>query len=125
MMNRLDVQLEPITLAKKLREILSLYEFSGLELSYEDEPWPEGQVAVDPFRFEQVVENIMRNAEKYAPGPLDINMYQTADSISIVFRDYGPGIADQDIPFIFDKFYQGVDVRAIEGPVWACISYMN
>ncbi|HHU53683.1 MAG TPA: HAMP domain-containing histidine kinase [Clostridiaceae bacterium] len=115
MMNRLDVQLEPITLAKKLREILSLYEFSGLELSYEDEPWPEGQVAVDPFRFEQVVENIMRNAEKYAPGPLDINMYQTADSISIVFRDYGPGIADRDIPFIFDKFYRGVDVRAIEG----------
>jgi signal transduction histidine kinase len=115
MMNRLDVQLEPIALAAKLREILSIYEFSGLELRYQDEPWPEGQVEVDPFRFEQVVENIMRNAEKYAPGPLDIRMYRTSDSIGLVFRDYGPGISDRDIPFIFDKFYRGANVRAIEG----------
>ncbi|MGB4609193.1 MAG: HAMP domain-containing sensor histidine kinase [Saccharofermentanales bacterium] len=115
MMNRLDVQLEPIALAAKLREILSIYEFSGLELRYQDEPWPEGQVEVDPFRFEQVVENIMRNAEKYAPGPLDIRMYHTSDSIGLVFRDYGPGISDRDIPFIFDKFYRGANVRAIEG----------
>lgn len=115
MMNRLDVQLEPIVLATKLREILSIYEFSGLELRYLDDPWPEGQAEVDPFRFEQIIENIMRNAEKYAPGPVDIRMYQTSDSLGIVFRDYGPGIADRDIPFIFDKFYRGMNVRAVEG----------
>lgn len=115
MMNRLDVRPEPLALAKKLREILSLYEFSGLELRYHDEPWPEGQVEADPFRFEQVVENIIRNAEKYAPGPLDIRMYETSDSLGLVFRDYGPGIPDRDLPFIFDKFYRGTNVRAVEG----------
>ncbi len=115
MMNRLDVHPEPLALARKLREILSLYEFSGLALRYLDEPWPEGQVEADPFRFEQVVENIIRNAEKYAPGPLDIRMYETSDAIGLAFRDYGPGIPDRDLPFIFDKFYRGTNVRAVEG----------
>ena len=36
-------------------------------------------------------------------------------NVEIHFRDYGTGIADEDMPFIFDKFYRGKNSSGEQG----------
>ena len=61
----------------------------------------------DPSRLAQVFENLINNATKYAPkSNIDISIEQTPDQTFLYFKDYGPGIAEEHQPFIFDRFYR-------------------
>lgn len=64
-------------------------------------------VNADRNRLAQIMGNIITNAAKYAKTKVDVRITRTADEVSIHFRDYGNGIPDEDIPFIFGKFYRG------------------
>lgn len=64
-------------------------------------------VNADQNRLLQITENLINNARKYAKTQIDVSLTHTDDSIEIRFRDYGSGIPDKDMPFIFDKFYRG------------------
>lgn len=61
---------------------------------------------VDEFRVGQVLENLISNAEKYTGSY--IKLYTTSDEhyYNIFVEDDGIGIAKDDLPFIFDYFYQ-------------------
>lgn len=62
----------------------------------------------DAGRIEQVLENIISNARKYAKdSKIDIRTEETEDIYRIDIRDHGAGIPSEDIPFIWDKFYRG------------------
>ncbi len=69
----------------------------------------EGAVFVmaDANRLTQVLENLINNARKYAKTEIDITMAQQDGQALICVRDHGNGIPDEDVPFIFDKFYRG------------------
>lgn len=64
-------------------------------------------VSADKNRLTQIAENLINNARKYAKSDIDINIVLTDGDAEIHFRDYGAGIHDEDMPFIFDKFYRG------------------
>ncbi len=64
-------------------------------------------VSIDRNRMLQITENLINNARKYAKTAIDIAITTEDDMVKIHFHDYGEGIADEDIPFIFDKFYRG------------------
>lgn len=64
-------------------------------------------VTADKNRITQITENLINNARKYAHSEIDIYFTQSDEYVSIHFRDYGKGIPDADMPFIFDKFYRG------------------
>ena len=64
-------------------------------------------VYADKKRLTQIVENIVNNARKYAKSHIDVSIIRSDGSVEIHFRDYGGGIPDEDMPFIFDKFYRG------------------
>ncbi|MBR3900171.1 MAG: HAMP domain-containing histidine kinase [Ruminococcus sp.] len=65
------------------------------------------EVNVDRSRLTQVFENIVSNAAKYAKTDVEISAAKIEKGVEIVFRDFGKGIPDEEIPFIFDKFYRG------------------
>lgn len=67
------------------------------------------KVNADRSRLSQVFENIVSNALKYAKTDVEISVSKTEKGAEIVFRDFGKGIPDEEIPFIFDKFYRGRD----------------
>ena len=71
-------------------------------------------VNADPKRLLQVFENLKNNAEKYAKTNIEISL-ETGDGVKIHFRDFGPGIPDEDIPFITGKFYRGRNVGDEKG----------
>lgn len=78
-------------------------------------PQFEVLVSVDKNRLTQIIENLINNSRKYAKTPIDIHLTRSEDSVSIHFTDYGPGIPDSDMPFIFDKFYRGKNAGKEQG----------
>lgn len=64
-------------------------------------------VAADPNRLLQVLENLVNNARKYAGTEIEVGLRRAEDGVELWVRDYGAGILDEDMPFIFDKFYRG------------------
>lgn len=63
----------------------------------------------DAGRIDQVVRNLLQNAVKYAPPgcPIEVNASREDGMVVVAVRDHGPGIADEDLPFVFDRFRRG------------------
>ncbi len=62
----------------------------------------------DPVRMGQVVTNILMNAMKYAPGPIEVAVDADALTARLAVRDRGPGIAPHDQERIFRPFERAV-----------------
>lgn len=63
---------------------------------------------IDPERFQQVVMNILDNAQKhsYVGTEISIDVEQTTKQIIMTITDEGEGIPEQDLPHIFDRLYR-------------------
>lgn len=72
-------------------------------------------VFADKNRLTQISENLINNARKYAKSDIDITLFISHDFAEVSFRDYGTGIPDEDMPFIFDKFYRGKNCGKEQG----------
>jgi two-component system sensor histidine kinase MprB len=64
-------------------------------------------------RLERAVDNVLDNAIKWSPpgGTVDIRLVD--DTLTV--RDHGPGIAEADLPHVFDRFYRAAAARALPG----------
>lgn len=75
----------------------------------------EATVLADKNRLIQIIENLINNGRKYAKSPMDIFLVTSGEMVEIHVRDYGTGIPDEDMPFIFDKFYRGKNCGREQG----------
>lgn len=68
---------------------------------------------VDLPRVRQVIDNLLGNAVKYGNGDgrIDVGCTDDGDHVWIAVRDDGPGIAAEDIPRLFERFYRSERVR--------------
>lgn len=73
------------------------------------------EINADRNRLTQVFENIVSNAAKYAKTDVEISVAKTKKDAEITFRDFGKGIPEEEIPFIFDKFYRGSRIEKENG----------
>lgn len=71
--------------------------------------WILGQ----PDRISRAVGNLLDNALKWSPpdGVVEVGCYGGV----LTVRDHGPGIAPEDLPHVFDRFYRAAGARALPG----------
>ena len=71
----------------------------------------------DPVRVGQVVANLVGNAIKFTPrgGRIGVDVAGTADGARIVVEDTGVGIAPDELPRVFDRFYRGTRANEARG----------
>jgi two-component system sensor histidine kinase MprB len=67
----------------------------------------------DPALLERAVSNLVDNAVKWSPpgGPVEV----TVRAGEVVVADRGPGVAEHDLPHVFDRFYRAAAARAKPG----------
>lgn len=71
---------------------------------------PDSLVAlVDEKRIRQVLDNLLSNAVKYsnAGGSISLTLRRTDETLELTVSDTGIGIAEDDVPRVFDRFFRG------------------
>ncbi len=74
-------------------------------------------IRADGVLLEQVLVNLIDNAMKYSSlgSTIIVTAAQEEDNMRITVMDSGPGIPQEDLPFIFDKFYRAKHPQKIAG----------
>lgn len=77
----------------------------------------EGTVLIDADRVTQVLNNLLDNALRHTPagGTISAGVRRQGAEIVLFVRDSGPGIASQDLPHLFERFYRGDKSRQRHG----------
>jgi len=90
----------------------ALAESRGVQLSLNaDEGLPE--VDVDPDRIAQVFHNLLSNALRYTPqgGIVSLLAWAKGDMVTFSVSDSGPGIPQDELSRVFERFYRGDPAR--------------
>ncbi|WNS46326.1 HAMP domain-containing sensor histidine kinase [Paenibacillus sp. MMS20-IR301] len=70
---------------------------------------PNVLIRVDPVRIEQLLSNLIANALKHtaAGDTIRVDIIREHDQLKLTVSDTGEGILEQDMPFIFERYFQG------------------
>jgi two-component system, OmpR family, sensor histidine kinase MprB len=105
---------EPVRLDQLVRDAVALQNTHGRarDVTFElqaDPCWVEGHAD----RLSRAVGNLLDNARKWSPPGRSVEV-ECHDG-TVVVHDRGPGIADEDLPHIFDRFYRSSAARGLPG----------
>ncbi|MFZ3469689.1 sensor histidine kinase [Streptomyces sp. 4.24] len=74
-------------------------------------------VAGVPARLSRLLGNLLDNAAKFSPGgaEVEVGLRVSGGRAEVTVRDHGPGIAQADLPYVFDRFYRAGAARSLPG----------
>ena len=110
---RFTLRIEQVDLQAEFEDAIftyrELFRQEGIELHYvpgDDELPP---IPGDPERLKQVFCNVLDNAAKHggAGGRIDASIALEDGEQVIRIRDYGPGVPEEELPYVKQKFYKG------------------
>jgi signal transduction histidine kinase len=115
----LQLQKEPTDLALLISETVASFRAQANEagVTLDADIAPSVPVLnLDPARIRQVLENLITNALRYTPNGGKIRVQCSVNtslskSVAVTVSDTGKGIAPDELPHIFDRFYKSRDSR--------------
>jgi signal transduction histidine kinase len=114
---QLDLLMTDVDVSSLLRGVVegarAMADDRGIDISLD---LPVGEVVVrgDVDRLRQVLGNLISNALRYTPpgGQVTLRAWREGEEVSISVQDSGPGMAADDLPRVFDRFYRTDAARA-------------
>jgi two-component system sensor histidine kinase MprB len=73
----------------------------------------ESSVHGVPATIERAVANLLDNAAKWSPSGGEVEVAVKNEQVTV--RDHGPGIEEEDLPYVFDRFYRASSARGLPG----------
>ena len=104
------IQVEPVEESTELIEAYfrNMKNYGRIIL---DSSIPRCLVYMDRLRMEQVIDNVIGNSHKYAGTDIHVSFEEVQDVggtfIRIRISDNGPGVDEEDLPLITEKYYRG------------------
>ncbi|WP_312474410.1 ATP-binding protein [Neobacillus sp.] len=112
----LQLSFEDIDLSPFINRII--HKFQGLAKDNEIQLNAEiedgiSSVSFDPDRIEQVLTNLIDNAIRHTPKGGSVRLKATSEDMGIRLevKDSGSGIPEEDLPFVFERFYKADKAR--------------
>lgn len=76
---------------------------------------PPCMILIDPLRMQQVIDNVISNSYKYAGTKVAVQSKINKDYLELHIIDFGPGISEEELPLLFNKYYRGKNVQGKNG----------
>ncbi|MFW5878415.1 MAG: PAS domain-containing sensor histidine kinase, partial [Myxococcota bacterium] len=115
---KLSLELRPISLASYLDTLLERSDVMvEMERVRTDVPEDLRAVSADPDRLDRILMNLVSNALKYSPPqePVVVAARRQGEEVVVSVIDRGAGVAPEDLPHIFDRFYRARGARKVQG----------
>jgi signal transduction histidine kinase len=112
----LPLRFQPLRLDAVIRDVITRIRVRHRDLDVSMDLKYIPPIQGDGVRLAQVFDNLFTNAIKYAPNaPIVVLLEQVGESVIVSFVDRGPGIPQESIPFIFDRFYRVRSEKSVTG----------
>jgi two-component system sensor histidine kinase MprB len=110
--NEPSFDVEPVQLDQLVADLVERSERHVADRHFELHSEPSFVVGI-PTRIERAVSNLLDNAAKWSPpgGTIEVMV----EGPEVVVRDHGPGVAPEDAPHVFDRFYRSAKARGLPG----------
>ena len=110
---RFNLRIETVDIAEELEDAIFTYgklmKQAGMDVHYVPPAKELPLIPGDPERLKQVFLNLLDNAMIHGGEGkmIDVSLGRDGNYVKIVFRDYGSGIPDAELPHVKEKFYKG------------------
>lgn len=118
--NRIKIHEEVVPLFKYCKAIFDTYQFEAqrkqVDFRFDFYPPADYQLLTDPKRLEKILNNLLGNALKFVDtgGAVQFIVSEIKSEIHFKLIDNGRGIPADDIPHIFERFFQSKDASLIQ-----------
>lgn len=109
--NRIELNLQAFNIVNLANEVVEAVEYKakkkGIKLSVSNES-SSVMVKADAAKITQVITNLLMNSINYGKegGKTNIRLYDLAENILVEVKDNGKGIAGEQLPRLFERFYR-------------------
>ncbi len=115
---KLQLNEAPLSLLPFLKKCVAQFEshaqHKGIQFIFQYQAHARLQILLDSEKFEKVINNLLSNAIKFTPaeGKISVMLKDRGDVISLKVEDTGTGIHPNDLPHVFNRFYQSKQPEA-------------
>ena len=111
-----ELQQLKLTVTEESSEVLvEMIENVNYDHQIEYDPIPPCIILTDPVRMQQVIDNIISNSYKYAGTDITVKSQINQGYLELHINDFGPGIDEEELPLLFNKYYRGENVEGKNG----------
>lgn len=92
--------------SESLEQLGGINMLSGITASFHN-PDEEIMIIADAALLSQSFQNVISNCIRYASSQINIEIFREEGHICLTVEDDGPGIGEEELPHLFERFYKG------------------